>query len=188
MIFGPKIDKSGSICAWPKMRVIGWRGSDLSHRSPSCALSLSNPIVHLSSFSTPCETMVRKAVQKPKPIVAAEAITSTTLRTGTKESPILLSSDESEGEESTRRPLGVTAVPQKRYFGVSPSDAYAFKGQGGAYDMMIAMGYKPDRGLGPNLRGSANSPLRIWRIRCMLIPSQEMCGPCRLNSGGAGLG
>lgn len=106
--------------------------------------------------------MVRKAAQKPESESAAarEAISSTTLQTGTKELPILLSSDdESGGEESTRRPLGVNAVPQKRYLGVSPSDVYTFRGHGSAYDMMIVMGYKPDRGLGPNLRGSANPRL-----------------------------
>jgi len=100
--------------------------------------------------------MVHKAVQKPKPTVTYETISSTKLQTGTKESPIFLSSDD-ESEEESRRPSGVNAVPQKRYFGVSPSDAYTFKGRGSAYDMMIAMGYKPDRGLGPNLRGSATS-------------------------------
>jgi hypothetical protein len=132
--------------------------------------------------------MVRKAVQKLKPAVTNEGTSSMTLRTGTKESPILLSSDdESKDEESTRRSLGIAAAPQKRYLGVSPSDAYTFKGQGSAYDMMIVMGYKHGRGLGPDLRGSANySPLRIWRIWCMLILPQEMCGPCRLNSRSAG--
>jgi len=102
--------------------------------------------------------MVCKAVQKLKPPVTHEAIPSTKLHAGTKESPILLSSDdESEGEDCIPRPLGVNAVPQKRYLGMSPSGVYTFRGHGSAYDMMIAMGYKPDHGLGPNLRGSANS-------------------------------
>ena len=93
-----------------------------------------------------------------KPAATHEAIPPMKLQTGTKESPIFLSSDdESEGEESTCRPLGVNVVPQKRYFGMSPSGVYTFRGHGSAYDMMIAMGYKPDRGLGSNLRGSANS-------------------------------
>ena len=102
--------------------------------------------------------MVRKEVQKLKPTVTYEAIPSTKLQAGTKESPILLSSDdEGEREEGTRRPLGVNAAPQKKYFGMSPSGVYTFRGHGSAYDMMIAMGYKPDHGLGPNLRGPANS-------------------------------
>ena len=102
--------------------------------------------------------MTRRVVQKPKPTVTVEAIPPTTRQTGTKDSPILLlSDDENEGGERNRSPLEVTAVPQKRYLGVSPSDTYTFKGQGSAYYMMIAMGYKPDSGLGPNLRGSANS-------------------------------
>lgn len=102
--------------------------------------------------------MVRKVDHKPKSTIAHEAIPPATLQTGTKESPILLSSDdESGGEEGAHRPFEVNAVPQKRYLGVSPSDAYTFRGHGSAYVMMLAMGYKPDRGLGPNLRGSANS-------------------------------
>jgi len=102
--------------------------------------------------------MVRKVVQKLNHTVSHRAIPSTTFQMGTKESPILLlSDDESGGEETTHHPLEVNAVPQKIYFGVSPSGAYTFKGQGSAYNIMIAMGYKPDRGLGPNLRGSANS-------------------------------
>jgi len=152
MIFGLKIDESEGVCTWPRKRVIDYSPPKLLVRQ-----SLSNHILHPSTFSTLCETMVRREVQKPKPTVPSEAIPPTTLRMGTKESPILLSSDESEGEGSTRRLLEVTAVPQKRYLGVSPSDVYTFKGQGSAYDMMIAMGYKPDSGLGPNLRGSANS-------------------------------
>jgi hypothetical protein len=100
--------------------------------------------------------MARKVVQIPKP-VARETISSTK-QTGTKESPILLlSDDESEGKENNRRPPVTTIAPQKRYLGMSPSDTYTFTGHGSAYDIMIAMGYKPDRGLGPNLRGSAAS-------------------------------
>lgn len=105
--------------------------------------------------------MSRKAVPRAKRAVTGGAIPSMTLQAGTKDCPILLlSDDEGKGEECTRRPLEPTPVPQKRYLGVSPFDAYTFKGQGIAHDMMIAMGYKPDSGLGPNLRGSANS-------RCM---------------------
>jgi len=115
----------------------------------------SNHIHHFSTFSTPRETMARRAVQKHKPTVTSEAIPPTTRQTGTKDSPILLLSDDEN--EGVHRPLEVTAVPQSRYLGVSSSDAYTFKGQGSAYYMMIAMGYKPDSGLGPNLRGSANS-------------------------------
>lgn len=101
--------------------------------------------------------MSRKTVQRPKRAFAGETILSTTPQAGTKEAPILLLSDDESGEESTPRPLELSPVPQKRYLGVSSSDAYTFKGQGNAYDMMIAMGYKPNSGLGPNLRGSANS-------------------------------
>lgn len=102
--------------------------------------------------------MVRKAVQLPKLTIAHEAISSTTRRTGTKESPILLlSDDEGEGDENTFHPFVVNGSLQKRYLGVSPSDTYTFTGHGGAYDIMIAMGYQPDRGLGPDLRGSATS-------------------------------
>jgi hypothetical protein len=101
--------------------------------------------------------MVRKVVQTPKPTVINKTTLPMKPPTGTKESPILLSSDdEGEGEESTHRPLGVNAVPQRTYLGMSPSGVYTFRGHGSAYDMMIAMGYKPDHGLGPNLRGSAN--------------------------------
>lgn len=100
--------------------------------------------------------MARKVVQIPKTILR-EAISSRK-QTGTKDSPILLlSDDESEGKENNRRPPIVAAAPQKTYLGVSPSDNYTFTGHGSAYDIMIAMGYKPDRGLGPALRGSATS-------------------------------
>lgn len=103
--------------------------------------------------------MVRKAVQVPKLIVAHEAISSTTRRTGTKESPILLlSDDEGEGDENIFHPFVVNASPQKQYLGVSPSDAYTFTGHGSAHDIMIAMGYQPDRGLGPDLRGNVRPP------------------------------
>lgn len=99
--------------------------------------------------------MLRRVAKKPKPTSAHATIPSTTRQAGTKESPILLlSDDESEGKEDTRRPLATT---QKTYLGVSPSDPYTFRGHGSAYDIMIAMGYKPDRGLGLNLRGSATS-------------------------------
>lgn len=100
--------------------------------------------------------MARKVVQIPK-TVPREAISSTK-QTGTKDSPILLlSDDEIEGKENNRRSLTVAVAPQKAYLGVSPSDNYTFTGHGSAYDIMIAMGYKPDRGLGPTLRGSATS-------------------------------
>ena len=119
--------------------------------------------------------MSRKAVQKPNRTVVGEAIPSTTLRAGTKESPILLSSDdESEREESTRRPLEPALASQKRHLGVSPSDAYTFRGQGIAYDMMIAMGYKPDSGLGPDLRGSANSRYMFGVSCAYLFPPRKI--------------
>ena len=119
--------------------------------------------------------MVRKTVQKIKPTVTHKAILPTKPQTGTKESPIFLSSDdESEGEESTHRPLGVNAVLQKRYFGMSPSGVYTFRGHGSAYDMMIAMGYKPDHGLGPNLRGSANSR-QVSGISVVCSSSSRKC-------------
>lgn len=96
--------------------------------------------------------MSRKVAKKPGP-TAHMTVSPTTPQTGTKESPILLlSDDESEGEEDISHP---SAVKQKAYLGVSPSDPYTFRGHGSAYDIMIAMGYKPDRGLGTNLRGSA---------------------------------
>jgi len=114
-----------------------------------------NHILHHLALSTPRESMARRAAQKPKPTVTGEVIPPTTHQTGTKDSPILLLSDEEN--EGSVRPLDVTAVPQKRHLGVSPSDTHTSKGQGSAYYMMIAMGYKPDSGLGPNLRGSANS-------------------------------
>lgn len=139
------------------------------------SLSSSNHILYLLTISTPCEAMVRKAVQKPKPVVAHEAIPSTTLQMGTKESPILLlSDDESEGGERAPRPLGVNAVPQKRYFGMSPSDVYTFRGHGSAYDMMIAMGYKPGHGLGLNLRGSAN-PRYLPGVSVACLFSSRKC-------------
>lgn len=97
--------------------------------------------------------MLRGAVKKPKP-PAYVAIPPTTQQAGTKESPILLLSDDENEQEGKRPPLVVT---QKTYLGVSPSDPYTFEGHGSAYDIMIAMGYKPDRGLGQNLRGSATS-------------------------------
>ena len=137
--------------------------------------SLHNHILHPLPFSTPCETMVRKVVQKPKRIVTDKAIPSTTPQTGTKDSPILLfSDDEGEGKERTRHPLETTAIPWKGYLGVSPSDAYAFRGQGCAYDMMIAMGYRPDNGLGPNLRGSADSRcVSGLSSTCLLSPRKH---------------
>jgi len=162
MIFGPKIDENesltGEVCdrLAPGIRFVPPSSASAGH----CYVywSFFDHILHLLTFSTPRETMARRVVQKPKPTVTGEAIPPTTRQTGTKDSPILLlSDDENEGGGHTRRPLEVTAVPQKRYLGVSPSDAYTFKGQGSAYYMMIAMGYKPDSGLGPNLRGSANS-------------------------------
>lgn len=115
--------------------------------------------------------MLRKVVKKSKPPAAHAVIPPTTRQKGTKESPILLlSDDESEGEDENFRPLAAT---QKSYLGVSPSDPYSFKGHGSAYDIMIAMGYKPDRGLGPNLRGSATSPLRIWHVFVCLFSARE---------------
>ena len=134
--------------------------------------SNSNHIFHPFTFPTPCEAMVREAVQKSKSTVTHKAIPATTSQTGTKESPILLfSDDEGEGEESAHRPLGVNAAPQKMYLGVSPSDVYTFRGHGSAHDMMIVMGYKPDRGLGPNLRGSANSCyLSGVSLACLFSP------------------
>lgn len=119
--------------------------------------------------------MVRKELQKLKPSLAHEAIP---LQTGTKESPILLlSDDESEGGESSSRSLGVNAVPQNRYLGVSPSDVYTFTGHGSAYDMMIAMGYKPDHGLGQNLRGPANSSQVSGVCFACLYLSRECAAP-----------
>lgn len=99
--------------------------------------------------------MLRKVAKRPT-LTAAHAATPPTIQqTGTKESPILLlSDDEREVEEDICRPLAAT---QKTHLGVSPSDPYTFKGHGSAYDIMIAMGYKPDRGLGPSLRGSTAS-------------------------------
>lgn len=99
--------------------------------------------------------MLRRVAKKPKPTPAHATISPTTRQAGTKESPILLlSDDESEGKEDIRHSHATT---QKTYLGVSPSDPYIFRGHGSAYDIMIAMGYKPDCGLGLNLRGSATS-------------------------------
>ena len=99
--------------------------------------------------------MVRNASKKSSRTTPHAVTTPTTPQTGTKESPILLlSDDEREGEEDLCRPLTVT---QKTYLGVSPSDPHNLQGRGSAYDIMIAMGYEPGCGLGPNLRGSATS-------------------------------
>jgi hypothetical protein len=148
MILGPK-------CAMPENRVIGWPWeSALSRSSHSPLRVVFLTVTSISSpFLTSCDTMLRKTAKKPKHTAAHAMIPPTKRQTGTKESPILLlSDDDREEKEDTRRPLATT---QKTYLGVSPSDPYTFKGHGSAYDIMIAMGYKPNRGLGPNLRGSA---------------------------------
>lgn len=164
-----------SICARPQKYAIDRRGSALS--TPArVATPLSN-LIHISRLltSTPCMTMTRKEVQRLKPTLVHEA---TPPQTGTKESPILLSSDdESEEEESSHRPLGVNAVPQNWHLGVSPSDVYTFTGHGSAYDMMIAMGYTPNSGLGKELRGSANSPYASRVCFACLYPSRDCAAP-----------